>query len=327
MINKHKQAMIEIGKLLWDKDLVSACSGNISVKADEKTIFITIHEACLGMLTEDDIVSIDKEGRTNSKKSITTEKPIHLAVHKEFSQSAVLHVHPPWTNGYCAVHDSLNCITHESKLMLGDVPNVPQETPSITNIEKVIDALKKSNIVVLKNHGVIAIGRSLRDAFFLIQALEEAVKVAVIAQFYGKKEAGIQKKTEAIEIIPRYKMFSDEHIKVIVGLVNSSEEFLAQAKALALRTTLAVKMDETGKTFCFTFEDGKITNIVPSDAGAEFVISGSSEHWRKIFNRELDPFVATTQKKLTLKGDFGKISRWYAPFNKLFELWRKVGVE
>ena len=48
---------------------------------------------------------------------------------------------------------------------------------------------------------------------------------------------------------------------------------------------------------------------------------------RQIFNRQLDPFAATTQKKLKLKGDFGKISRWYVPFNRLFELWVRVPVK
>ena len=122
-------------------------------------------------------------------------------------------------------------------------------------------------------------------------------------------------------------MFSDEHIKTIVDLVNQNEDFLKQAKSMALKTKLAVKMEETGKVFCFAFDDGRITDVGNSEKDAEFVITGSAQNWRKIFNRELDPFVATTQKKLILKGDFGKISRWYSPFNKLFEVWRRVGVK
>ena len=52
-----------------------------------------------------------------------------------------------------------------------------------------------------------------------------------------------------------------------------------------------------------------------------------AEHWRAIFKRQLDPFAATTQKKLKLKGDFAKISRWYVPFNRLFDLWTAAPVE
>ncbi|MBL7130205.1 MAG: class II aldolase/adducin family protein [Candidatus Omnitrophica bacterium] len=326
-MDKNKKEIIEIGKFLWEKDLVTACSGNISLKTDKKNILITSHNCSLGILCEDDIIKMDLEGNVKDKKTATTEKPIHLSIHKEFSEVAVIHVHPPFTNGYFSVSDTLDCLTFESRLLLGDVPCVPQDTPAVTNIDRVIEALKNSNIVVLKNHGVIAIGDTLRDAFFLIQMLEDAVKVNAVAQLYSNNEYKSTKKNESTENIPTFEMFSEEHIKAIVDLVNKNEEFLQQAKSLALRTKLAVKMDETDKTFCFSFEDGRITNIAHSDKDAEFVISGPAIYWRKIFNRELDPFVATTQKKLKLKGDFGKIARWYAPFNKLFEIWKKVGVK
>jgi len=325
-MDKNEKNIIDIGKLLWEKDLVSACAGNISLKIDKDNILITSHNCCLGMLSDDDIIIMDLDGKTKDKKGATTEKPIHLAIHKKFSQPAVLHVHPPFTNGYFAARDKLDNLTFESRLLLGDVPCIKQDTPSVTDLDSVLKALENSNIVVLKNHGVVAIGETLKEAFFLVQMLEDAVKVNAVAQLYSKKE---EKQTEssAQENIPKFEMFSDEHIKTIVDLVNENEDFLKQASSMALKTKLAVKMDETGKTFCFTFDEGKITDVSNSDKDAEFVISGQGQYWRKIFNRELDPFVATTQKKLKLKGDFGKISRWYAPFNKLFEVWRKVGVK
>ena len=63
------------------------------------------------------------------------------------------------------------------------------------------------------------------------------------------------------------------------------------------------------------------------DENVEFLITGQEQYWRQIFNRELDPFVATTQKKLKLKGDFAKLSKWFVAFNRLFELWRQAPVE
>ena len=89
---------------------------------------------------------------------------------------------------------------------------------------------------------------------------------------------------------------------------------------------LAVKLDETGQTYSFTFVDGYITDVGNNDK-AEFLISAPKDVWRAVFNREIDPFVATTQKKMNLKGDFAKISRWYAPCSRIFELWQRVPVE
>jgi hypothetical protein len=46
-----------------------------------------------------------------------------------------------------------------------------------------------------------------------------------------------------------------------------------------------------------------------------------------VFSGKLDPFVATTQGRMKLKGDLGKLSRWYVPFSRLFELFRQVKIQ
>ena len=182
-----KQEMIKIGKMLWEKDLVVACSGNVSLRADRKNILLTTHNCCLGMLREEDIVQIGLDGKVKGDKIVTMEKPIHMMIHRTFPHSAVIHAHPPFSIGYFSVQDSLDCLTFESHLLLGDVPCIKQEKETITDLESIISALKKSNIIALKRHGVIAIGNSLREAFFRIQLLEEAVKINLAAEIFSKR--------------------------------------------------------------------------------------------------------------------------------------------
>ena len=89
---------------------------------------------------------------------------------------------------------------------------------------------------------------------------------------------------------------------------------------------LEVHLNETGQTDSFSFENGGIAKL-GNDSDAEFLISAPENIWRAVFNREIDPFVATTQKKMDLRGDFAKISKWYAPCSRIFELWGDVPVE
>ena len=63
------------------------------------------------------------------------------------------------------------------------------------------------------------------------------------------------------------------------------------------------------------------------DADAEFLITANEAIWRAVFNRQIDPFVATTQKKMSLRGDYARISKWYAPCSRIFQLWAQVPVE
>lgn len=325
-----KKEIIEVGRWIWEKDLTGGASGNISQKISDQTILITGRGTCLGMLKDEDVGLMGFDGNPSEKGfTPSSEKPFHLSVYKNLDANAVVHVHPTFCNGYFAAHDTIEFDTFETRLTLGEIPVIDQSTPTITDITPVVDALKKSNIVVLKHHGVVAIGETLTDAFFLVQTLEEAVKIACIKDFYSREEGRGKKKEERRqgEEGKKYDLFSEDQIKEIVRLVNNDEKFKKLSHETSLETKLAVVLDETATTYCFNFKNGGIENYSTTTEGAEFVISGKTEYWRQIFNRQLDPFAATTQKKLKLKGDFGKISRWYVPFNRLFELWVKVPVK
>jgi len=328
-MDKAKQDLKAVGRWIWEKDLSGGLSGNLSVRVSDKECLITGHGTCLGDLGSGDIGLIDFEGNARDKSfAPSSEKSFHASVYKGLDAKAVVHVHPTYVNGFFSVRDKIVYDTFETRLTLGDVPVINQETPAITDIAPVIAAFKNSNIVVLRHHGVVAVGATLRDAFFLAQTLEEAVKVAFIKDFYAGAQTAASTEEAAAEADGKaFKIFSPEQIAEIVRCVNADEKFCTLATQSALETKLAIVMDETQEAFCFHFSQGGIKETTRSTEGAEFVISGKADYWRAIFKRQLDPFAATTQKKLKLKGDFAKISRWYVPFNRLFDLWTTTPVE
>lgn len=332
-MQKKLDEIIRIGKWIWEKDLSGGASGNLSLRVDDKTILITGRGTCLGALKAEDVCTIGMDGEPLVKGFVpSSEKLFHTSVYQYLDAKAVVHVHPTFCNGYFAVHDRIAFDTFETRLVLGDVPVVDQKTPTITDIMPVIEALKNSNIVVLKHHGVVAVGETLNDAFFLAQTLEEAVKIACIKDLYartGRAEASTATAENAAvpSAAGTFELFSKEQIAEIVRLVNQDAQFRGLALQTNLETKLAVVLDETQAAYCFHFSGGGIKDFATEVGAAEFVISGKADYWRAIFKRQLDPFAATTQKKLKLKGDFAKISRWYVPFNRLFDLWTSVPVK
>jgi len=331
-IENLKQKIVAIGSLLWEKDLASGLNGNISVRIDEEKILLTAHNACLGLLQEKDILLMKINGELLDEGKVSTEKLLHTEIYQNFSETqAVIHTHTTYTNAFFLRQDKLMPQIFEAKVYLGNITCVPQFTPAVTNAAPVIDALKRNNIAVLKNHGVVAMGQELFDCFLLIQVLEDAVKIDILSRLTGnqnhlshdqtvKTDQGTQPRNQ------KFKLFSQKQMDNIVQLVNSD----AQMKALGVQTDmtmdLAIKLDETGQTYSFAFRKGKIENVGHDDK-AEFLITASEKVWRAVFNKELDPFVATTQKKMHLQGDFAKISKWYAPCSRVFELWQQVPVE
>ncbi len=329
-INKLKKNIIAIGRLLWEKDLASGLNGNISARIDDESILITAHGTCLGLLKESDILQLKLDGELLEEGRVSSEKLLHTEVYKNFAETkAVVHTHTTYTNAYFLENEILDSKIFETKMTLGQVEGVPQKTPAVTDAQPVMNALKHNNIVVLRNHGVVARGDEHFDCFLLIQALEDAVKVDAISRLYSSQSkndavSNLMKSSTSSE--KKFKLFSQEQIDEIVRVVNAD----AQLKELGAKTNmtmdLAVHLDETGQTYSFCFEQGRIAKVGQDDT-VEFFINAPEGVWRSVFNQELDPFVATTQKKMHLRGDFAKISQWYAPCSRVFELWAQVPVE
>jgi L-fuculose-phosphate aldolase len=352
-----KNEIIRIGKLLWDKGLVTGFNGNISARVDANTLLITATGTCLGYLKERDVLLVNLRGEVVGEGKASSEKLMHTEIYKNFPDiKAVVHTHPTYTNGFFLSNDVLEPKTFEAKFYLGTVKSIPQSTPSVTAMQPVIKELKASNIVVLRNHGVVAMGKDLFYAFVLIQELEEQTKVELVNVHFqrvarsdvdertvtdtgsesGKPDSsrclGLPSKQEHVNVATRqdplkkYKLFSKEQIEEIVRLVNSDAQMQELGSKTAMNMDLAVCLQETGDIYSFKFENGRIIKT-GKDAQAEFLITANESIWRAVFNREIDPFVATTQKKMNLRGDFARISKWYAPCSRIFQLWTQVPVE
>lgn len=326
-----RKEIIETGRKLYNLRLIVAKSGNLSARLKDNLILITATGTCLGRLKQEDIIKVDLNSPTqNQLKKVTSEFPLHSSIYKEFPVQKIIHCHAPLTNSYYSVYDSLENITFESKLFLGEVPVVVQNTPNVSEPQKVTEALKINNIVAIKNHGVVSVGESFDAAFYLIEELEETVKIAALARLFSKttRDEFDNKLKEALkDSLKKYTMFSREHISRIADLISQDNDFSNKAKDAKLTTRVAIKMDgEDGRVFRFDFKEGRIEKVECSN-DAPFVISGSASVWRPIFEGKMDPFAATTQGKLKLKGDMKELARWYLPFSRMFSLFKEVPIE
>ena len=259
-----KREIIEVGRRIYQTGLAVAKSGNISAKLDERHILITSSGSSLGDLKYKDIVRVElNSNQYKGDIKPSSELPLHSLVYKNFKTTKVLHCHPPLINGYFAVASSLKALTFETRFYLGDVPVVKQETPTVTNPIEVIESLKSSNLVVLKNHGAVAIGDNFLDSLSLIQALEEAVRTTAVARIFQKNlldnlDKEIERDLNKNAALP---MFSKEHIQAIVDLVNKDEFIGQKGRELDLTVKLAIKMDGKDDAYKFNFEKGKIVKL------------------------------------------------------------------
>ena len=325
-----KLEIIRVGKRLYAAGLAVAKSGNLSARIDGENILITASGTALGQLKENDIVKVSlADGKAEGGLVPSSELPLHSLVYKNFPAKVVVHCHPPLINGYFAVAKTLKAMSFETKFYLGDVPVIPQQTPTVTDPAPVIAALKTNSLVVLKNHGTVAIADKFEEALSITEALEEAVKSAALARLFDKDvldELDAALKDDLKRNEPVYEMFSRQHIQAIVDLVNKDEFIAQKGKELDLTVKLAIKLDGSGEVFKFNFEKGKIVKL-DTDSDAPFVISAPAAVWEQVFLGKLDSFVAVTQGKMKLSGQLGQLSKWYVPFSRLFAIFKEVKIK
>jgi len=330
---KIRKEIIHWADHLSRKGFVPGKNGNISCQVEKDKLFITAHDAYLGHLEENEILLVDWEGEIlEGELGLTSEKDLHLKVQRKFrDEKVVFHAHPAYTTAFYHYFDSLEIFSYEAKLYLGDIKAIPQETPAITDISPVLNALENNKIVVLENHGVVSMGANFKEAFSYIESLEEQAKVNLLIQ--GIRNPGLRVKEDLVQLsadVPgrssTYTLLSKEHISRLVELVNHDEKTERLGLKYGSPFSLALKNKDTGECVCFYYDKGKIIKTDKSQ-DADFLFVDREVILKKVFNSEIDPLVASLQRKISTEGDVGQMIQWYPLLVRQFKLWTEAPVE
>jgi len=331
-VAKIDSEIIRWGKLLFERRLISGWGGNLSCRVGKNDFLITGQHAPLGFLTAKDLVRIHADGKPVKKNQrASSETPMHLAVYAGTDAQAIVHVHPPMVLAFSLSQDSFSPLSYEEKYTIGKVPVIPQDTPTVTKPEAVVEALRYNPVAIIKGHGTVAIGKTLQEAFLYTDLLEEAVH----CQFFRNGIGGSRKLdfTNAPESVAvnaatgeAYELFSQQHMTALVESANGDADFRRYGGETRLTTSLTLHMEESDAAWTVQFVNGVITALSEKSDGV-FLISGKAEWWRAVFGNKIDAFLATQQGKLKLKrGELAQLSRWYKPFQRAFALWQTIPI-
>ncbi|MBQ2644423.1 class II aldolase/adducin family protein [bacterium] len=185
-----KRKIIELGRLLYQKDLTSATSGNISYRSGNK-VYITATGTALGFLDENNIVEIDMEGKEfNSQEKASSEKFMHLAIYKIRKDiKAIIHCHAPFTTAFAACRKELSApIIAENILYFGKIPVAEYGMPSSKKLtENTSKLFQEYDTVLMANHGIVVGGDDLMNAFFKLETAETYAKTYIYSKILNEQ--------------------------------------------------------------------------------------------------------------------------------------------
>jgi L-fuculose-phosphate aldolase len=188
-LQELRQAIVQVGKMIYDKGWVAANDGNISVRLDDGRILCTPTSISKGMMTPDDLIVCDCEGnKLEGRRERTTEMAMHMTIYgMRPDVHAVVHAHPPVATGFAVAGRCLNmALLPEVVIGLGSVPlaeyGLPG-TPALT--EGMLPYIPKYDAILMGNHGLVSYGADVFAAFFRMETVEHFARITLVAELLG----------------------------------------------------------------------------------------------------------------------------------------------
>ena len=187
---EEREAVCRVGNLLYDRGYVAANDGNISVRVGEGRLLITPSGVSKGRMTPDMLLVTNLDGTViEGNRHPSSEGKMHLEVYRGRPDvNAVVHAHPPVSTAFAVCRRGLET-PYLSELVagLGQVPCTPsfamlstEEVP-----QSVRPYLADHNALLLANHGALAWGGDLWEAFDRLETVEHTAKIVLNAQLLG----------------------------------------------------------------------------------------------------------------------------------------------
>lgn len=188
--NQWYDKMLEMGRRLYQRDMIVATEGNFSMRLDDRRIFATPSGVCKGFMDREDLVIIDEMGNhIEGERRASSEIQMHLEVYRQRPDvRAVVHAHPPYCIALMLAGLALDRpILAENVLLLGKVPVAPYARPSTNAVAVSIRPLiRRTDCLLLDHHGSLTAGATLEEAFYKLEMMEHSAKSYLAAQQAGK---------------------------------------------------------------------------------------------------------------------------------------------
>lgn len=180
---RTRDEIARLAKSIYDRGLTFGSSGNISVRLEDGWL-MTPTGSSMGEIDPARIAKLDCDGNHVSGDKPTKETFLHIAMYEErASAGAVVHLHSTHSVAVSCLADIdpgnvLPPITAYYVMKIGTLPLVPYFAPGDLDLAKAVREMASDHhAVLLANHGPIVAGKSLRDAVYATEELEETARL------------------------------------------------------------------------------------------------------------------------------------------------------
>lgn len=184
---KLRESLTKYAHAIYNAKLATGPGGTLSARLNHSDVlFVKPSGFNLGELRPEDFVGVDsktlKVVKGNLKPSM--EAAVLAKCHSVREDvNAVIHAHPPFCISLSSMGLEINLPLYPDHVVfLEEVAVLPFYVPGSEELANAVgEAAKKHSCILLKNHGVITLGSSLREAYYRLEIMEESAKINVFS--------------------------------------------------------------------------------------------------------------------------------------------------
>ncbi len=190
VIGELKREIVEKSLQAYRAELFSGTSGNMSCYLhDEEKMLITPTSVRYETLRAEDIVVMRLDGTVlEGRFQPSSEWRMHAVIYENCPDvSAVFHTHSPYATAFAATRQDIPAILIESRIFLGgEIRCAEYATPGTREVGvSAVSALEGRGGCTLANHGVLAVGKDLAEAYLRAEYIEDTAKIYTYAKTIG----------------------------------------------------------------------------------------------------------------------------------------------
>ncbi|WP_227001946.1 class II aldolase/adducin family protein [Virgibacillus necropolis] len=176
-----KKEVVKYAKMCFDNGLTTGTSGNVSLKKED-VIYITPSALPYNEMEESDVLEVDlKSGEiTAGHRNPSSETQMHRFIYlQDQNIGAIVHTHSTFATIFACANLPIPPVHYTIADIGRGVSVAPYARYGSEKLAKnVVETLGENNGVLLANHGVVAVGATLQDAYRRSEVIEEVAHFA-----------------------------------------------------------------------------------------------------------------------------------------------------
>lgn len=190
-MNLIKEQICDVCHKTWQLGWVAANDGNVSARLEDGTFLCTPTGMSKSFITPEKLLRINAKGEVlEGAEGLRPSSEIKMYLRcyeKRPDVWSVIHAHPPGATGFAVAHKAMDMYNMiEDVAVIGSVPLTPYGTPSTTEVPDAIEPyLEEHDVMLLENHGALAVGSDVITAFYRMESLELWAKITINAVILG----------------------------------------------------------------------------------------------------------------------------------------------